>query len=93
MGFGIYPVITVDDAKGGSFQIKVSGEANVNDRNLKPHIYFITFRTRKVLGIKLITGVSVNKDTSVVDLGRSSGGITVPAPLLTLWSYLLGGGG
>jgi hypothetical protein len=93
MGFGIYPVISIEDAQGGSFQIKVSGEANLDDRDLKPHIYFITFRTRDFLGMKMITGVSVNKDTSVVDLDRSSGGITVPAPLLTLWSYLLGGGG
>jgi hypothetical protein len=93
MGYGIYPVISIKEAEGGSFQIKVSGEANLGGRGMRPSIYFITFRTRSIIGLDLITGVSVNKDTSVVDLDRSDGGITLPAPLLTLWSYLLGGGG
>ncbi|MGA1865863.1 MAG: hypothetical protein ACMUFK_00180 [Thermoplasmatota archaeon] len=93
MGYGTYPVIFIDDAKGGGFQIKVSGEATLKEDTYTPSIYFITLRTKKIAGSNLITGLSVNKDTMVLDIERSDGCTTIPAPLLTFWAWVLGGGG
>ncbi|MGA1792960.1 MAG: hypothetical protein ACMUHM_03325 [Thermoplasmatota archaeon] len=93
MGYGTYPVIFLDEADGGGFQIKISGEASLNGETYSPHIYFITLRTRNILGINIISGISVNRDTVVMNLQNSDGGVTLPAPLLTLWAWVLGGGG
>jgi len=93
MGYGTYPVIFLDEAEGGGFQIKISGEASLNGETYAPHIYFITLRTRSILGLNVISGLSVNRDTVVMNLQNSDGGVTLPAPLLTLWAWVLGGGG
>ncbi|MBN1539914.1 MAG: hypothetical protein JW939_07200 [Candidatus Thermoplasmatota archaeon] len=93
MGYGIYPLIFIDDAEGGGFQIKVSGEATLKDDTYTPNIYFITLRTRKIAGTSLINGLSVDKDTMVLDIERNDGSVTIPSPLLTFWAWVLGGGG
>ncbi|MGA1873788.1 MAG: hypothetical protein ACMUHY_08960, partial [Thermoplasmatota archaeon] len=93
MGFGTYPVIFVSEADGGGFQIKLSGEASLNGDTYSPKIYFITFKTRNIIGLNIISGMSVNRDTVVLDLERSDGGVTLPAPMLTFWAWVLGGGG
>lgn len=93
MGYGTYPVIFIDDAEGKGIQIKVSGEATLSGDIYSPSIYFITLRTRDIAGIGLISGMSVNKDTIVLNIERSDGCVAIPAPLLTLWAWLLGGGG
>ncbi|MFW3146286.1 MAG: hypothetical protein ACMUIE_05695 [Thermoplasmatota archaeon] len=91
MGFGIYPVIRVSDADGESFQIKLTGQVTMDGRNYEPDLYFLNFRTRKVIGIPLISGISVNKDTTAVNMGSNDGGYIMPAPILTLWGWLIGG--
>jgi len=91
MGFGVFPVIDLDNGEGGSFQIKIKGEANLNDRTYKPDIYFITVRTRDILGFEIVSGVSVTRDTMAIEMERSDGGTVLPAPVLTLWAWVLGG--
>ena len=97
MEFGIYPLIRLEEARGGSVQFKVSGELTIGDSKVEPELFFITLRTKDILGLSIISGVSINKDTSALDMGRSDGAFVVPAPILTVWYHtfkqLIGGGG
>lgn len=90
MGFGIYPIIRIDEAEGGSFQIKLDAEMEVNDRQYSPDLFFLNFRTNKILCFNVITGISVNRDNSAVNMDKSDGGIIMPAPVLTFWGWMIG---
>ncbi|MFO8051096.1 MAG: hypothetical protein R6V01_05285 [Thermoplasmatota archaeon] len=89
MGFGIYPVISLTEAEGGSFQIKMEAELEANDDTYTPDLFFLNFRTDNILGLDVITGVSVNKDNSAVNMDSNDGGIIMPAPVLTFWGLLI----
>jgi hypothetical protein len=91
MGFGVFPVIDIDNGEGGSFQIKIKGEANLNDNTYKPDIYFITVKTTDILGLEIVSGISVTRDTMAIEMEGSNGGTILPAPILTLWAWVLGG--
>ncbi|MCU0798487.1 MAG: hypothetical protein MUC62_02300 [Candidatus Thermoplasmatota archaeon] len=96
MVFGAYPVFTLSEGQGGSVQIKVSGTIAFSGNELSPDLFFISLRTREVLGLDLITGLSIDKDTSALNMEESSGEVIVPAPLFTFWywvfSQVAGGG-
>jgi len=89
MVYGIYPVFTLSECKGGSVQIKVSGTISYSGNELSPDLFFISLRTRDILGFDLISGLSIDKDTSALNMEESSGEIIVPAPLLTIWYWAL----
>lgn len=97
MIYGIYPQIFLKDTRGGSFQIKVSGEVNLGDESFSPELFFITLRTSKIAGLNIPTGLFINKDTSALSMENAEGAVVMPAPLLTGWymlvSPIFGGGG
>lgn len=97
MAYGVYPVVTIDDLKGGAIQIKLSVSLNAAGRDLEPSIFFATMRFRRPLGLPVVTGLSISRDTAAIEMSRSDGIVLVPAPVLTGWYYLievlLGGAG
>jgi hypothetical protein len=97
MIYGIYPQIQLMDTRGGSFQIKVSGEIVLDDERFTPDLFFITLRTSDIAGVSIPTGLFINKDTSALNMEEADGAIVMPAPLITAWYMLLeplwGGGG
>lgn len=96
MVYGIFPVFTLSECIGGSIQIKVAGTIRFNGKDLSPDLFFISLRTREVLGLDLISGLSIDKDTSALNMEESSGQVIVPAPLFTFWYWafdqVMGGG-
>jgi hypothetical protein len=89
MVYGIYPQIFLEDTRGGSFQIKVSGELHLGDDSFSPDLFFITLRTSDIAGLKVPTGLFINKDTSALNMERADGAIVMPAPLITAWYMLV----
>jgi hypothetical protein len=75
--FGNYPMISIDNAKGGEVQIVFDHEMNGD----KAGLAFIDFKTTNGLPSSpsiLINGGSVN-------LEKGSSHLIVPAPILTMW--------
>ena len=87
MVFGIYPLIFLEDTRGGSFQIKVGGELAMDDRSFSPDLFFITIRTTDMAGFNIPTGLFITKDTSAVNMERFDGAVVLPAPILTAWYW------
>jgi hypothetical protein len=91
MVFGLYPVIGLKDTQGGFVQLRLASSLSVADRTYDPNLFFISVRSGRVLGIPIVTGLAVTRDTAAVDMQRSSGSLLLPAPILSAWYYLYAG--
>lgn len=88
MAFGSYPVVTIEDLRGGAIQIKLSISISAMGREFEPSVFFGTVRFRRPLGLPIITGLSVSRDTAAIEMSSSEGAVLLPAPILTGWFYL-----
>ncbi len=96
MLWGVYPIFRIDETRGGGLQVRLSGDIHQGGRDISPNIFLITLKKKTILGIPVVTGVSVTRDSTVVDLSSGDGNTVLPAPMLTFWYWSLGsifGGG
>lgn len=93
MVYGLYPVISLKDARGGGIQLKLTSELNLNDNHYRPNLFFITLKQKEVLGIEFYYGITVNRDSVALDMESNDGGKVMPAPILSFWYFVLTGGG
>jgi hypothetical protein len=89
MVYGVYPVFTLSEGEGGSVQVKVSGTIDFFGNEFSPSLFFISLRTRDLLGLDPISGLSIDKDTSALDMEDNTGEVIVPAPLFTFYYWAL----
>ncbi len=96
MLWGVYPIFRIDDTRGGGLQVRLSGDIHQGGRDISPNIFLITLKKKTILGIPVATGVSITRDSTVVDLSSGDGNTVLPAPMITFWYWSLGsifGGG
>ena len=89
MLFGLFPVIRVEETRGSGLQIRTSQEIDLGGSSHDITLFFINLERSDVLGLPVLTGISVTRDTSVVDLEKGDGNIIVPAPVLSFWYWAL----
>ncbi|UCF08318.1 MAG: hypothetical protein JSW28_01105 [Thermoplasmata archaeon] len=80
--FGNYPIITIENAKGGEAQMIIDHEMNDSDAG----IALMDFRTKD--GLPASPSILINGGS--VDLEDGSTHILVPLPVLTFWLSVLG---
>ena len=91
MVFGSYPVIRIKEAEGEGIQLKMSSQINLEGKTHDASIFYINLKKKSLMGLPIYYGVSVTKDTAALDMKANDGGIILPAPILSLWYWALGG--